>query len=124
MSLYRGFSTVGRTGKYKLVDFELAKQDLINHLQISRGEKLMNPKFGTSLWNMIFENKTADFRAAIIQEMRRVVESDPRLKLVSIDLVEYEQGVVIELSVLFTGAVTPVDLRLSFEAGSNTVSFL
>jgi phage baseplate assembly protein W len=124
MALYRGFSTVGRQGKFRVVDFELAKQDLINHLQISRGEKLMNADFGTSIWSFIFENNTRDLKSTLIQEVRRVVDSDPRLKLVSLELVDYEYGIVVDLQVLFTGTVNPVNLKLAFESGTNTVSFL
>ena len=44
---YKGFSTVGRNQKFRLTDFDLVKQDLINHFNIRKGEKLMNPNFGT-----------------------------------------------------------------------------
>ena len=55
MSTYRGFSTLVNAKKYRLTDFELVKQDLINHFNIRKGEKLMKPDFGTVIWDMLFE---------------------------------------------------------------------
>ena len=48
---YKGFSTNNRSKKFRVTDFELVKQDLINHFNIRKGEKLMNPNFGTIIWN-------------------------------------------------------------------------
>ena len=55
---YKGFSTIGQTGKFRLTDFDLVKQDIINNFQIRKGEKLMNPDFGTIIWNIIHEPLT------------------------------------------------------------------
>lgn len=121
MARYKGFSTVGRFFKFRVTDYELAKQDLINHLQMSKGEKLMNPDFGTIIWELLFENRTQDLRNEIIAEMERVVSYDPRLQLISVDFVEYEFGIMIDLEVLYTGDAKPVTLRLEFERDTATV---
>ncbi len=55
MALYNGFSTLNGSKKFKLTDFELVKQDLQNHFGIRKGEKLMNPEFGTIIWDLLFE---------------------------------------------------------------------
>lgn len=124
MARYKGFSTVGRLHKFRLIDYDLVKQDLINHLQISKGEKLMDPNFGTIIWSLLFENRTQDLRNEIIDEVKRVVSYDPRLKLLNVDLIEYEHGIQIELDVLYTGDVTPVKMRLAFEREQGTISEL
>ena len=42
--VFSGFSTQGREFKDpKLYDIELVKQDLLNHFNIRKGEKLENP---------------------------------------------------------------------------------
>ena len=46
MSTYRGFSTLVNAKKYRLTDFELVKQDLINHFNIRKGEKLWHCYLG------------------------------------------------------------------------------
>ena len=56
---YRGFSTVSTgTQNFTLYDFELIKQDLLNHFYIRKGERLMQPNFGTIIWDMLFEPLT------------------------------------------------------------------
>ena len=53
--LYKGFSTINRNKKFRATDVELVKQDLINHFSVRKGEKLMQPNFGTIIWDMLFE---------------------------------------------------------------------
>ena len=48
-------------------DFELIKQDLINHFHIRQGEKLSDPGFGTIIWDMLFEPFTSDVQDAIVE---------------------------------------------------------
>ena len=56
--IFNGFSTIGREFKDpKLYDIELVKQDLLNHFNIRKGEKLENPNFGTNLWNYLTLNR-------------------------------------------------------------------
>ena len=46
--VYRGFSSVENAKEgFSLYDFELIKQDLINHFHIRQGEKISDPNFGT-----------------------------------------------------------------------------
>jgi len=51
---YRGFSTINQIKKFRLTDVELVKRDLINHFSIKKGQKLMNPDFGSIIWNMLY----------------------------------------------------------------------
>jgi phage baseplate assembly protein W len=122
MATYKGFSTVGRRFRFRLTDFELTKQDLLNHLQTGKGEKLMNANFGTSIWEMLFENMTEDLRVELTEEIQRVVESDPRLKLTNINVIEFEKGIQVELDVIYQGDSNPVSLMLAFETDTRTVT--
>ena len=76
--MYRGFSTVGRKNKFRLTDFELVKQDLINHFYIRKGEKLMNPNFGTIIWNVLHEPFTDDLKSVIQEDIKSIASYDPR----------------------------------------------
>ena len=58
MTKFRGFNTVNQVKKFRLTDLDLVKRDLLNHFQIRKGEKLMNPAFGSIIWNMLFEPLT------------------------------------------------------------------
>ena len=62
---YRGFTTINVAKKFRLVDFDLVKQDLINHFNIKKGEKLMQPNFGSIIWNCLYEPLTPEVKAAI-----------------------------------------------------------
>ena len=98
-NLYRGFSTIGRNRKFRLTDFELIKQDLINHFSIRKGEKLMQPEFGTIIWNVIHEPFTEELKSIIAADVKSVVTYDPRIAIDQIIVREYEQGIQIEIDV-------------------------
>ena len=70
MTIYRGFSTLINQRKTRIADYELAKQDLINHFHIRKGEKLHNPNFGSNLWSVVFDPLTATSKQAIIDDVR------------------------------------------------------
>ena len=77
---YKGLSTVNPENVSKtLYDIGLIKQDLLNHFHIRQGEKLMNPEFGTIIWDAIFEPMTPSMEEAIAENVKRIVNSDPRV---------------------------------------------
>jgi phage baseplate assembly protein W len=115
MTIYKGFSTVNNSKKYRLTDFDLAKQDLINHLHIRQGEKLMNPKFGTIIWNLLFEQLTPDVKKAMSDDLLRVAAYDPRLNINEITIIEYEHGIQIALDLTFSETNQSDQMLLNFE---------
>ena len=52
---FKGFSSREDKQNFKLYDFEVAKQDLINRLSVRKGERVENPEFGTIIYDAIFE---------------------------------------------------------------------
>ena len=50
---FKGFSSRADRQNFKLYDFEVAKQDLINRLSIRKGERVENPEFGTIIYDAI-----------------------------------------------------------------------
>ena len=55
--LYRGYSSFEfeATGSFKINDVELIKLDLLNHIFTRRGERVMMPRFGTIIPDLVFE---------------------------------------------------------------------
>jgi phage baseplate assembly protein W len=51
--------------KFRVTDAELVKQNLYNHFNVRKGEKLMQPNFGTIIWNMLFEPLTEETKAIL-----------------------------------------------------------
>ena len=97
MTLYNGFSTYNRIRKFKITDFDLAKQDLFNHFHIRRGEKLMNPNFGTIIWDAIFEPFTESLKDAITDDVKRIAAYDPRIGIQNVIITEFTDGIKLEL---------------------------
>ena len=80
--MYRGFSTVNTSSEnFNLYDFELIKQDLLNNFYIRQGERLMNPTFGTIIWDLMFEPLTEQVKNLIEQNVTTIVNYDPRVKV-------------------------------------------
>jgi phage baseplate assembly protein W len=122
MSIYRGFSTVGRNKKFRITDFELIKQDLLNHFYIRKGEKLMNPNFGTIIWNMIFENLTPELKSVIQEDVKRIVGNEPRVQVDNILVTEYQQGLQIELDLSTVAGDKSEILFLRFNRDTQNLS--
>ena len=99
---YRGFSSVSdNTENFALYDFELIKQDIINHFHIRQGEKLSDPSFGCIIWDMLFEPFTDQVREAIIQNVTDIVNYDPRVQVNEILIDSYEQGIEVRCTLTY-----------------------
>ena len=120
--MYRGFSTVGRNRKFRLTDFELVKQDLINHFYIRKGEKLMNPDFGTIIWNVVHEPLTEDLKSVIVTDIKAISGYDPRISIDNVVITEYDQGIQVELQLRYVQTNQTNLLNLQFDNQNNTLT--
>jgi len=120
MATYYGFNTIDQDKKFRLVDYELVKRDVLNSLMIKQGEKPGNPTYGTSIWNIIFEPQTDDVMRDIKQELQRTIEQDPRVKLDRINVYPEENGVLTELEVTVLPTTEQQRLTLFFNQESQT----
>lgn len=113
---YRGFSTVSPNAKgYSLYDFELIKQDLINHFHIRQGEKLSDPTFGTIIWDLLYEPFTTDIQEAIVENVTQIVNYDPRINVTNITVDTYEQGISVECELTYLPYSISEILRFRFD---------
>lgn len=122
MSIYKGFSTYNRFKKFRLTDFELVKQDLFNHFHIRKGEKLMNPNFGTLIWNILFEPFTDEIKNLIVKDVQSVVSYDPRISVDNITVTQYEYGLQIALELTYIPTNQTELLNFKFDKSSQSVS--
>jgi len=116
---YKGFSTINNIKKFRIVDAELVKQDLINHFGIRKGQKLMNPDFGSIIWNMLFEPLTADVQSTIVEDVKRIVSYDPRVSVDNVLINEFEHGLQIQIDLTFLPGNYSEQLKLEFNSDSN-----
>lgn len=122
--VYKGFSTIGQTKKFRLTDFDLVKRDIINHFNIRKGEKLMNPNFGTIIWNVIHEPFTEDLKSLITADIKAIANYDPRVSFDNIVVTEYEQGIQILLELRYLPSNQLSQMNLQFDSGSKTLAVI
>jgi phage baseplate assembly protein W len=115
MATYSGFSTYNRQRKFRLTDFELIRQDIFNHFSIRKGEKLMNPKFGTIIWDLLFEQMTDNVRELITEDIKTIVNYDPRVAADDVTVTELDHGIQIELELRYILTNQTQALRLQFD---------
>lgn len=122
MSTYRGFSTRLNAKKYSVTDFQLAKQDMINHFEIRRGEKLMNPTFGSIIWDMLFEPLTEDTKQIITNDITKIVSYDPRLAVQQVAVTEQDTGFLIEIILSYIPTDQTDTISLNFDRANNRLT--
>lgn len=121
-TVYKGFSTYNRTKKFRVTDFELVKQNLFNHFNTRKGEKLMQPNFGSIIWNMLFEPLTDEVRDIIVSDVKSVVSYDPRVRVQNVTVTQFDHGIqlAVELSYLSNNLLET--LVLNFDNKSKTLT--
>lgn len=123
MSIYKGFSTLEKNKRFKLCDFDLVKRDILNHFYLRRGEKLMNPNFGSIIWNVLFDPLTDELRKTVTDDVKRIVAYEIRVQLDAIVLTEFDHGLQLELDLTYltTNQTDKLKLRFDRESGDLTV---
>lgn len=113
---YKGFSTVDESStNVKLYDFDLIKQDLLNQFNTRKGERLMNPQFGSIIWDLLFEPLTVEIKQLIANDIDRILASDPRVTPTFVNIVEQDYGFLLELTLVYGGTDVSDSMILSFD---------
>jgi phage baseplate assembly protein W len=121
-TLYKGFSTINRAKKFQITDINLVKQDLINHFSIRKGEKLMQPNFGSIIWTLLFEPLDDGVNQAIITDVKNIIGYDPRIGLKNITIIKQDYGIQIELELLYIPTNQSTTLSLQFDSNSQKLT--
>lgn len=109
--LFVGYSTIATSSKnQQFVDIELIKRDLLNHFYTRKGERVMMPNYGCGIWDLLFEQFDELVRNSIIDECMAVVNSDSRVKLMDIFVNSLDQGISVQMDLLYL----PYDIVDSF----------
>jgi phage baseplate assembly protein W len=121
---YKGFSTVNSNNSSPaLYDIALIKQDIINHFHIRQGEKLSDPEFGTIVWDIIFEPLTEDTKNAIVQNISRIVNYDPRVKVNKIEVQQpYEHAIRIDCELVYLPYSIVEKLQFTFDQNAGFIN--
>lgn len=98
--LFFGYSTIGSPRSQNLMDIKLVEQDLLNHFYTRKNERVMMPGWGCGVWDYLFE-PINQVKENIIYEVQQVIESDPRVQLQNVDIVEKDHGIRINMTLLY-----------------------
>lgn len=119
---YRSISTVNpNANSFNLYDISVIKQDIINHFHIRQGEKLMNPKFGTIIWDILFEPLTDDIKNAIIANVTEIINYDPRVRVQKVNVDAFESGIQIEATLTYLPYSISETMRLTFDQNAGLI---
>jgi len=120
---YRGFSTVNTTSEnFVLYDFELIKQDLLNHFHIRQGERLMQPRFGTIIWDLLFEPLTEQIKSLIVQNVNEILNHDPRIQAGNVLVTPYDTGLQIQCTLKYLPYNIQQSLQLKFDQANGLLT--
>ena len=115
---FKGFSSRADKKNFKLYDFEVAKQDLINRLSIRKGERVENPEFGTIIYDALFEPFTDALKDAIVEDITANLNADPRISTEEILVSEVDQGIAIQATITYVPLNITEKLRFNFDENS------
>ena len=87
-AIYKGFSTANwnKSKSFSLANVDLVKQDILNHIMTPIGSRVMMPSFGTRIPLLAFEPNDDSTRQIIIDDITMVVNYDPRVNLIGINV--------------------------------------
>lgn len=113
---YKGFSTINASNKTsKIYDIDLIKQDLMNHFNTKKGSRVMNPNFGTIIWDLLMEPLTEENKNLLLNDIQNIISLDSRIFPLEINVTEYEHGYFIETTLQLSNSDQTTVLKLAFD---------
>ena len=110
-----GFNTVGQPSPpYNLNNIELIKRDIENTFATPLGSRVMLPNFGTRIYDYLFDPFDEYTKQAIISDAVNVIQSEPRVDLVSIDVNQEDQALNVIMVLLFKPESVTDNLIVTF----------
>jgi phage baseplate assembly protein W len=113
--VYKGFSSSRAGQNFKIYDFDCVRQDLLNQFNTRKGERVMDPTFGTIIWDAIFEPLTESTKNAIVEDIRGILNSEPRIEPEAVKVDEYSSGILLEITVRYKVTDQRTNIKLSFD---------
>jgi phage baseplate assembly protein W len=124
MTTFIGFNTINQNKYFTLTDFELIKRDLLNAFNIRQGELVGRPAYGTTLWDMLFENQTQDTLQSMYTEIQRVAAGDPRIYISALEVFPQENGILIQLELTVVPTTDAQRLSVFFDQTQRVATYV
>ena len=110
-----GFNTVGQPSPpYSLTNLDIIKRDILNQFATPVGSRVMLPSFGTYIYDYLFDPFDEITKNNIIDDAIRVVQSDPRVQLVNIDVYQEDQSLNVVMNLYFVPESVTDNLFVAF----------
>jgi phage baseplate assembly protein W len=125
MAYYRGYNTVDNIfGSTRLTESQLVRRDILNHFNVNQGESVMRPNFGTVIKSIVFEPLTEETQELIIDEVQRVVKSDPRVQMADMELQEFDSGIQVAMTLNYVNTDLSEQLFIKFDRDTQSAVFV
>lgn len=124
LSLFKGFSTIGRAKKFKVEGFELVKRDFLNAINIRPGEIPGRPDYGSNLLGLVFEQKDSITVELIEKEIIKIANQDPRLRIDGLRVFSVGNTIVIELEMKTIENISPERIAIEFDEKSRIARYI
>lgn len=120
-SKFRGYSSIGTSFLSPVrYDLDLARQDLLNHFNTRKGERIMMPTFGSIVWDMLFE-PLDDYTISLLDaDVRSIIKNDPRWQLQNVTITDGLNALYIEVIVTYLPTSETITLPLTYNRGTTT----
>jgi phage baseplate assembly protein W len=75
----------------------------------------MDPTSGTIIWDAIFEPMTEDLKISISEDIRALLNKEPRVTVEAVKVDEYESGILLEITVRYNTTNLAQVIKLEFD---------
>ncbi|MAI03554.1 MAG: hypothetical protein CMQ75_03380 [Gammaproteobacteria bacterium] len=111
--IFKGYSS--KTPVRKLKDMDLAKQDLTNHFNTKKGERLMDPSYGSLIWDLLFEPYDDTVEDAVKEDCVDIVSQDPRWNLREVVTYSNQNAISVQMRLRYTPTDQEDILSINFD---------
>lgn len=118
---YKGFSSTEFKKNFRLYDIDIVKQDILNHFNIRKREKLENPTFGTEIYDLLYEQLTPEIKERIGKEVETVLNFDRRIRVDRLSIDSTMFGVSVIADVTFLPFNLSEQIRVDFDRNTNII---
>ena len=86
------------------------------------GSRVMRPDFGTRIYELLFDPFDDYTRNAIMEDVVRVIQTEPRVELVDLDVYADQQALTILITLLFKPEAVTEDLYVTYSIAGDAAT--
>lgn len=121
---YKGFSSNfwnAQNKSFVAINKEIVKRDLLNHIFTVKGERVMMPNFGTRIPSLAFEPIDARTLRIIEDDIKEVIDYDPRVKLQDLKILPMSDNnaIIVYCTVLYVELGGVETFNIEVRTGTN-----